>query len=179
MISDTLSEAVVDIRRYLDEPVFADVYTGDIRRHIENTVSTMEATRVMLDTPAGYDPDRIGRLNRTAAAHVREILDRPDAEHRELQSCDDFDPWDIFPSLYGSYDSRFDECAIEVLCELRDGGRAREDLAADMIREMLCTTDLCEYGTSPRHCFPTIEFKALLPELIERWRAYSKKQWAD
>lgn len=179
MISDTLSEAVDDIRRYLDDPVFADVYSGDIRQQIETTVSAMDATRVMLDTPPGYDPDRLGKLNRAAAARVREILDRPDPDHRELRSCDDFDPWDIFPSLYGSYDSAFDECAIEVLCEIRDGRRQRQDLAADMIREMLCTADLCDYGTSPRHCFPTVEFRALLPELINRWQAYSKLSWEE
>lgn len=75
--------------------------------------------------------NHIHQLNHAAAARVCEILGRPD-ESRELQSVDDFDPWDIFPSLY---------------------------------------------GISPRHCFPTSEFKALLPELIERWRAWSNRQW--
>lgn len=125
----------------------------------------------------GYD--RVVELQRTAAAEVREILARPDAQHRDLRSCDDFDPWDILPSLYGSYDSRFDDCVIDVLCELRDRTRRRDDLAADMIREMLCSADLCDYGTSPRHCFATAEFRELLPELIERWRAYAKQQWED
>lgn len=120
-----------------------------------------------------------GNLYRAAAAKVREILDRPHAESRDMQSCYDFDPWDIFPSLYGSYDSAFDDCAIEVLTEILDGERRREDLAADMLREMLCVADLCEYGTSPRHCWATFEFKALLPELISRWQAYSKQQWED
>lgn len=126
---------------------------------------------------AGYD--RVTELQRAAAAEVREVLARPDAQHRELRSCDDFDPWDILPSLYGSYDSRFDDCVIDVLCELRDRTRRRDDLAADMIREMLCSADLCDYGTSPRHCFATVEFRELLPELIERWRAYAKQQWED
>lgn len=121
---------------------------------------------------------RIAKLNTDAAAKVREVLDRPD-ECRELMSVHDFNPWDIFPSLYGSYDSAFDQCAIDVLCEIRDKKRVRDDLAADMIREMLCTSDLCEYGTSPRFCFPTADFQALLPELIARWKAYSKRQWED
>jgi hypothetical protein len=122
---------------------------------------------------------RIYELQAEAAARVREILDRPNAECRDFRSCDDFDPWDIFPAIYGSYDSAFDDCAIAVLCEIRDGRRRREDLAADMVREMLCVANLCDYGTSPRHCFPTSEFKALLPELIERWQAYSKQSWED
>ena len=51
MISDTLSEAVEDIRRYLDEPIFADVYQGAVRQQIEELVAAMDATRVLLDTP--------------------------------------------------------------------------------------------------------------------------------
>lgn len=120
---------------------------------------------------------RITELNRAAVAQVREILDRPDAEAFDIRGIDDFDPWDIFPALYGTYCSTFDECAIDVLCEIRDGQRRREDLAADMLREMLCTANLCEYGTSPRTCFPTMEFREILPELIERWQAFSKASW--
>ena len=121
----------------------------------------------------------LAQIEQKATAKVREILDRPDASHRDLRFSDDFDPWDIFPALYGSYDSAFDDCALDVLCELQEGERRREDLAADMIREMLCTADLCEYGTSPRTCWPTPSFKALLPELIQRWRAYAKQSWKD
>lgn len=121
--------------------------------------------------------DWIAAAEIEAASKVREILDRPDPDLPDCRSIDHFDPWDIFPSLYGSYDSAFDECAIDVLSEIRDGGRKRTDLAADMIREMLCTADLCDYGSSPRHCWATTAFKALLPELIERWQAYSKQQW--
>lgn len=120
---------------------------------------------------------RITELNRAAAARVREILDRPDAEARDIGSVDDFDPWDIFPALYGTYCSSFDHCAIDVLCDIRDGQRRRDDLAADMLREMLCTADLCDYGTSPRTCFPTMEFQEILPELIERWRAFARANW--
>ena len=121
----------------------------------------------------------VDQIERGAAAKVREILSRPDPDHRDLRSCDDFNPWDIFPVLYGSYDSAFDRCALEVLYDLRDGERRRDDLGADMLREMLCTASLCDYGTSPRWCWPTADFKSLLPKLIERWQAYYRAEWEE
>ena len=91
----------------------------------------------------------------------------------------EFDPWDLFPAVYGSYDSEFDRCAIEILCEVRDGVRGRRDLAADFFREMLCTASLCDYGTSPRGCFPSSSFKPLLEPLIKKWRGYSLIAWGE
>lgn len=60
-----------------------------------------------------------------------------------------------------------------------NGVRRRDDLGADIFREMLCVSDLCSYGTSPRVCFPTQPFKALLPALIEKWRAYAVLVWGE
>lgn len=88
-----------------------------------------------------------------------------------------FDPWEIFPGLYGNYSSDFDDMAIEVLQELADRQANREDLASRMFREMLCNLDLCEYGTSPRVCFATPQFTELLPDLIEKWKEFSRVQW--
>lgn len=120
----------------------------------------------------------IYELHAHAAERVREILARPmPADETELGVVGYFDPWDIFPALYGSYSSEFDACAIDVLQGVRDLSHRRRDLAADMLREMLCVADLCDYGTSPRHCFPTEEFAALLPALIERWQAHAKMNW--
>lgn len=68
-------------------------------------------------------------------------------------------------------------CAIEVLTEIRDREKKRHDLGAEMIREMLCTSGLCDYGTSPRVCFPDRGFEALLPSLIEKWTAFSEAHW--
>jgi hypothetical protein len=92
---------------------------------------------------------------------------------------EEFDPWEIFPSLYGSYDSEFDQCALDVLIGLRDGETTRTDLASDMFREMLCTAGLCDYGSSPRACFPTQEFDLHLRTLIKRWQRYALIQWAE
>jgi hypothetical protein len=51
MISDTLSEAVNDIReRYLDVPFYNNTYTGEMRRRIEVVVALMDAVRMELDT---------------------------------------------------------------------------------------------------------------------------------
>jgi hypothetical protein len=91
---------------------------------------------------------------------------------------EEFDPWEIFPSLYGSYDSDFDQLALDVLIDVRDGAHNRTDLAAYMFREMLCTAGLCDYGSSPRVCYPIPEFVLHLPKLIEHWQRYALTQWA-
>lgn len=115
-----------------------------------------------------------------AAAKVAAILALPMPESRDMMGCEgDFDPWAVFPALYGSYCSSFDKCAVDVLSEILAVGREREDLGADMLREMLCVADLCSYGTSPRVCFPTQQFKALLPALIEKWKVYAALAWGD
>jgi len=117
-----------------------------------------------------------------AVQKVREVLARPYSTDWDIPEDGlVFDPWDLFPSLYGSYSSDFDDMALEVLGQLvtRDLENWRQDLAAEMFREMLCTADLCQYGTSPRVCFPTKEFEAVLPDLIAKWKAYYKIQWGS
>lgn len=113
-----------------------------------------------------------------AAARVRAIVALPMPEDDNVGVDGEFDPWAVFPALYGSYSSDFDECAIEVLTQLlSDGRNMRHDLGAEMLREMLCTSHLCDYGTSPRACFPTTQFREMLPALIEKWQAYSNLAW--
>lgn len=124
------------------------------------------------------DEGHIGYLNRTAAEKVKQALALPLPATEDECGCDGvFDPWDIFPSFYGSYSSEFDRMAITTLRNIRDGILDHDDLARQMFREYLCHLNLCDYGTSPRGCFPTVEFRPLLPELIEKWHAYSKIQW--
>jgi hypothetical protein len=119
------------------------------------------------------------RVDREAGDRLAALLALPMPEGEyDIGSEGTFDPWGLFP-LYGSYSSDFDQCAIDVLCELDANEKHRTDLAAEMFREMLCNLNLCDYGTSPRVCFPTRQFRALLPTLIERWRAYSALQWAE
>lgn len=93
-----------------------------------------------------------------------------------------FDPWEIFPCFYGSYSSAFDEMAIEVLEAIQNRASfVGESLAHEMFREVLCTSGFCDYGTSPRGCFPDrrTDFAELLPTLIEKWKQYYTVEWGD
>lgn len=122
---------------------------------------------------------------RLAITALAELLQRPLAIDNESQSSDDFDPWEMFPCVYGSYSSEFDNMALRVLDNLilttqnRWDSQRPEELAHEMFREILCTTELCEYGTSPRTCFPTAEFAKLLPRYAQRWREYYQMQWGE
>ena len=120
--------------------------------------------------------------DRAAVEHLDALMALPMPDPQNPQDYDkEFDPWNLFPFLYGSYSSEFDDLAIEVLSNLRDGfpDHMRRDLAAEMFREMLCTAHLCDYGTSPRVCFPTQGFKTRLPALIEKWTEYRRLKWDD
>ena len=112
-----------------------------------------------------------------AAERLDAILAMPDSDSPEMVDAGSFDPWEIIPCLYGSYSSDFDQCAIDVLTEIHRAEKVREDLGAEMFREMLCNLNLCSYGTSPRVCFATSEFKKRLPLLLERWKRYAVSQW--
>lgn len=119
------------------------------------------------------------KREREAGAALAALLTKPPMPADGM--CSDgecFDPWELFPCVYGSYSSAFDDLAIEVLTDIRDGTFNRSDLAAEMFREMLCTTGLCDYGTSPRVCFPSSALRETLPQLIERWREYAQIRWA-
>lgn len=115
---------------------------------------------------------------REAVQRVRAEMAKPDTD-QDFAHSDAFDPWELFPALYGAYSKSFDDCAIEVLEGLASDPKdwSRDDLGAQMFREMLCTSNLCDYGTSPRACFPTQEFAGVLPELIARWKAYRDRVW--
>lgn len=118
------------------------------------------------------------KLEKEAADELRALLDKPLSDERGTTSVDDFDPWDMF-HLYGSYSSEFDEVALTVLKNIAHTTYENENVAHEMFREMLCTKGLCDYGTSPRTCFPTEQFEKMLPEYIEKWEKYSKKMWGD
>lgn len=129
--------------------------------------------------------DWIAEREKEAAAKVRAELRKPMPED-EFEFGDEsrFDPWALFPYLYGTYSAAFDEMALVVLRNLQLAAEGRwdeqyrgEGLAHEMFREMLCTANLCNYGTSPRVCFATEPFKTVLPDLIAQWEAYSHMHW--
>jgi hypothetical protein len=120
------------------------------------------------------------KADREAAERVTALLALPMPESGDMLGSEgEFDPWELFPCLYGSYSSDFDVLAVEVLCNIRDMTWKRDDLASEMFKEMLCTANLCTYGTSPRTCFPSTEFKKVLPALIDKWRAYAEIAWGE
>ena len=51
MISDVLSDAIAEIQRYLNDPVFSSVYPRNLRDEIERVVEQMEKLRAELDRP--------------------------------------------------------------------------------------------------------------------------------
>lgn len=118
------------------------------------------------------------RVEREAVERLQVELAKPSPSSRDDLGCKEFfDPWSLFPALYGSYSSDFDDLAIDVLNEIADGHKTRGDLAAEMFREMLCTANLCDYGSSPRVCFPTVGFRSLVPALLEQWGKYRAMMW--
>lgn len=90
-----------------------------------------------------------------------------------------FDPWEIFPSIYGSYSEEFDDMAILVLENMLQGSNTGESLAHEMFREMLCVAGLADYGTSPRTCFPEYGVKDALTALLAKWREYRTVEWSE
>jgi hypothetical protein len=57
MISDVLSDAIDEIQRYLNDPAFSRVYSGDLRDEIKRVIEQMERLRAKLDRlPAPGSP---------------------------------------------------------------------------------------------------------------------------
>lgn len=126
--------------------------------------------------------DHLQKVEAEARAKLLAVLEKPFVAQPRDDGCtydeDEFDPWQLFTDIYGSYSSEFDQCAIDVLSEMIDGKKKRHDLASEMFREMLCANDYCEYGTSPRACFWNHD-KEILQQLIDRWMDYYVKRWVD
>ena len=126
------------------------------------------------------------KLEREAGEELESLLSKPIAPTSDLIGVIDeitdkskyFDPWDIFP-IYGSYSSAFDCMALGVLENLASSSFEEEELAHEIFREMLCNKNLCDYGTSPRLCFPTPELRELLPKLIRMWKEYYELIWGE
>lgn len=150
---------------------------------VRKAIGTLEGDIVGYKREIASLEQRIERMKQkpeTSIDHLRRLVAMPiPNDNYECGSPEFFDPWSLFPALYGSYGGDFDKCAIEVLSEILAGKKTRDDLGAEMFREMLCNADLCDYGTSPRVCFATQEFKELIPVLIEMWRAYSMAVWGE
>jgi hypothetical protein len=120
--------------------------------------------------------------DRTAIERVKENLARPDISDQNEASVvgEFFDPWEaLFPHLYGGYSNDFGQVAIESLKEVMTVSHLPhfDSLPHKMFKEMLCVQELCEYGVSPRGCFPEREFGEIIEEFIRRFEHYEKVKW--
>jgi hypothetical protein len=95
----------------------------------------------------------------SAARRVSALLALPIADENDLRDSDDeFDPWRLFPALFGSYSSAFDDLALQVLTSLQDVSIGDETLAHQMFREMLCTADFVIMEPARGLAFPHRNF---------------------
>jgi hypothetical protein len=61
MISDVISEAVAELDRYLNDPIWDDVYCGKLRERIVRLRNEAEYLRGLLDVPPGVQLARLIR----------------------------------------------------------------------------------------------------------------------
>jgi hypothetical protein len=92
---------------------------------------------------------------------------------------DVFDPWVLFPAIYGSYYSEFGETALHVLRNLIAGKHNDEGLAHEIFREMLCVSGVCDYGINPRGCFLNSEYRAIIEAWVKKMEAHERIYWGD
>ena len=76
MISDILSQTVVDLDYYLNNPNFDGTYNGDLRERIIRLRDEAEYIRVVLDTHPCDTPPPEAVLHERIAADRRQARDR-------------------------------------------------------------------------------------------------------
>lgn len=94
-------------------------------------------------------------------------------------------PWDTLTPL-GSYNSEIDDQGIAILkLIVSEPGIFCNDIAkrvglhpshVELWQYLFCGADICDYGTSPRGCFPNGD-KA--KAFLENWKVYRQKSWED
>lgn len=107
----------------------------------------------------------------------------PLAPNAEDQDGEYFDPWQALGLHCSAYSSTTDEAAIAVLKGIRDklystdiAERAKlDETLVELLQEIFCSADWCEYGTSPRGCW-FIE-DGFGDRIITAWEAYYKRHW--
>lgn len=84
MISDTLSEAVTELCRYLRDPVYENTYQGQDRRDLEALVRQMDAMRKRLDAPPIQDSSMYTAASLSALAAIdRDVIGRVARDWRD------------------------------------------------------------------------------------------------
>jgi hypothetical protein len=109
-------------------------------------------------------------------------ITKPNAEDFD---GDYWDPWEALGVRCASYNSEIDLNAIAVLRGIADG-LYNSDIAertgltpahVELFQALFCGADWCEYGTSPRGCFPL--YRDDFPRLIEAWENYYRRHWDE
>lgn len=75
MISDVLSDAISDVRRYFADPAFRGVYEGREREEIEALLVHMENVLLRLDTPPKPAPAMGRQVFYSDGTPSREVSD--------------------------------------------------------------------------------------------------------
>lgn len=100
-----------------------------------------------------------------------------------------YNPWNAMGVHCGGYGGDVDWDIIRVLRIIggpRESSRYNLDIAketglapnhVELIQYLLCSADWCDYGTSPRGCFPNYgnDFAAL----IAAWEGYYVHHWGE
>lgn len=121
------------------------------------------------------------KFSRLRREKLQAALDKPIAEKRDMQSCEDFDPWDdVVSNIYGSYAKESDDLMIETLEAVRDGKTfeliEQKGFIIEFMLYVLAGHGLTEYGTSPRGGWP--DQRDLWQPLIDKWKAYRDMAWS-
>lgn len=107
-----------------------------------------------------------------------------DWEPREaFEATGGYDPWERLGIGCATYNSTVDEQALAVLKGIRDGlfntdiakhtGMSREHV--ELFQYIFCSADWCEYGTSPRGCFP-MDYDEF-GKIVENFEKHIEVEW--
>jgi hypothetical protein len=107
------------------------------------------------------------------------------APNQEDENSEYWDPWEALGLGCCSYSGDADDNALAVLRGIRDGLYST-DIAkrtgltsshVELLQGIFCSADWCEYGTSPRGCWPVD--REGFPALIAAWEAYYQRHWGS
>ena len=81
-----------------------------------------------------------------------------------MHYLEEFDMWEKFGVKFGGYNSSIDKKIIDIIkCHLENNNLFSSEVAkkleldqdfVELVFYMMCSTELWDYGTSPRGCFP-------------------------
>lgn len=96
-----------------------------------------------------------------------------------------WDPWSALGIYCATYNSRIDADALAVLVGIHKGLFNEEIAAAhvlpeqyvELLQSIFSSAGWCDYGTSPRGCFPSDPVS--FPKIIDTWREYYRRTWGE